>query len=125
MHNPELTKTFAAAGPIGAYRCVTLQNEGVIAQVSEATQPVLGVMDRLPAASAGDRVDVVLLGIAEVEAAVAITAPALVVSDAEGKAALPAAAVTEPEGAAAPAAQVVGLALTSAQPGEVVSILLR
>lgn len=84
MHNPILVKSFLASGAIAAMRAVKISAAGTVAQASAASDAVIGVSDRLAAAS-GEPVDVVLSGIAEVQAGAAITVGALVTVDSNGK----------------------------------------
>ena len=112
MHNPTLIKTFVADGAISKDRFVTLAVGGGVSQASSSSAYILGTTDRLGAADQ-DKVDVILQGIAEVEAGESITAPAAITVNASGQAVV-----------ATSGAQVAGLAITSAAAGEVVSVLL-
>ena len=112
MHNPGLIKTFIADGEILMDRFVAIGSEGKVSQADSESQFVFGVTDRL-GCDDGDHIDVVLSGIVEVKAGGSITAPALVTNNANGEAV-----------AATAGDQVIGLAITSASSGEVVSVLL-
>lgn len=112
MHNPMLIKTFNADGDIGDDKFIVLQNDGSVSQANSASQYILGATDRLGARH-GDKIDIILQGIAEVQAGETITAPAVVTANDHGQ------AVVAPNGN--PSA---GLAITSAAAGEVVSVLL-
>lgn len=112
MHNPTLIKTFVADGAISKDRFVTLAVGGGVSQASSSSAYVLGTTDRLGAVDQ-DKIDVILQGIAEVEAGESITAPAAITVNASGQAVV-----------ATSGAQVAGLAITSAAAGEVVSVLL-
>ena len=112
MHNPMLIKTFNADGDIGDDKFIVLKNDGSVSQANSASQYILGATDRLGARH-GDKIDVILQGIAEVQAGETITAPAVVTANDHGQ------AVVAPNGN--PSA---GLAITSAAAGEVVSVLL-
>lgn len=136
MHNPVLIKSFKASSDIGAYHFVVAKADGTVAQANDGSKPILGVIDR-NAASAGQTVDVVLLGVVEVEAAGAISAGTEVTVNEHGQAiAFSATAASGSEtqsqdesgtaqGASATSVA-VGLAVsTTTSAGEYVSVLLR
>lgn len=136
MHNPVLIKSFKASSDIGAYHFIVAKADGTVAQANDGSKPILGAIDR-NAASAGQTVDVVLLGIAEVEAAGAISAGTEVTVNEHGQAvAIAATAASGSEtqsqdesgtaqGASATSVA-VGLAVsTTTSAGEYVSVLLR
>lgn len=112
MHNPTLIKTLIADGDISGDRLIVLKGDGYVSQADDTAQHILGATDRL-GARPGDRIDVILQGIAEVQAGETITAPAVVTANAQGQ------AVVAASGNAS-----AGLAITSASAGEVVSVLL-
>ncbi|HVY35229.1 MAG TPA: hypothetical protein VG960_12510 [Caulobacteraceae bacterium] len=94
--NPGLTKTFTAGGAISKRRLLKLSADGTVIQATGATDAIIGVSDMsADVANIGDRVDVRLGGIAEIDVGGAITRGALITSDANGKAvaAAPAAGV--------------------------------
>ena len=146
MHNPVLIKSFEASSDIGAYHFVIAKADGTVAQASDGSKPILGAIDR-NAASAGRTVDVVLLGVVEVEAAEAISAGAEVTVNEHGQAVAVSAASAATQSAddnqsqadgsqsddsgssstpAAAASVAVGLAVsTTSSAGEYVSVLLR
>ena len=147
MHNPVLIKSFEASSDIGAYHFVIAKADGTVAQASDGSKPILGVIDR-NAASAGQTVDVVLLGVVEVEAAEAISTGAEVTVNEHGQAVAVSAASAATQSAegdnqsqadgsqsddsgssstpAAAASVAVGLAVsTTTSAGEYVSVLLR
>ena len=146
MHNPVLIKSFEASSDIGAYHFVIAKADGTVAQASDGSKPILGAIDR-NAASAGQTVDVVLLGVVEVEAAEAISAGAEVTVNEHGQAVAVSAASAATQSAddnqsqadgsqsddsgssstpAAAASVAVGLAVsTTSSAGEYVSVLLR
>lgn len=146
MHNPVLIKSFEASSDIGAYHFVVAKADGTVAQASDGSKPILGAIDR-NAASAGQTVDVVLLGVVEVEAAEAISAGAEVTVNEHGQAVAVSAASAATQSAddnqsqadgsqsddssssstpAAAASVAVGLAVsTTTSAGEYVSVLLR
>lgn len=136
MHNPVLIKSFGASSDIGAYHFVVAKADGTVAQANDGSKPILGAIDR-NAASAGQTVDVVLLGVVEVEAAGAISAGTEVTVNEHGQAvAVSATAASGSEtqsqdesgtaqGASATSVA-VGLAVsTTTSAGEYVSVLLR
>lgn len=147
MHNPVLIKSFTASSDIGAYHFVVAKADGTVAQASDGSKPILGAIDR-NAASAGQTVDVVLLGVVEIEAAEAISAGAEVTVNEHGQAVAVSAASAATQSAegdnqsqadgsqsddsgssstpAAAASVAVGLAVsTTSSAGEYVSVLLR
>ena len=147
MHNPVLIKSFKASSDIGAYHFVVAKADGTVAQASDGSKPILGAIDR-NAASSGQTVDVVLLGVVEVEAAEAISAGAEVTVNEHGQAVAVSAASAATQSAegdnqsqadgsqsddsgssstpAAAASVAVGLAVsTTSSAGEYVSVLLR
>lgn len=85
MSNPNLIKTFTAGGAIAPYRIVRCSAADTVVQAAAATEALLGAtMDVAPAS--GERTDVVLSGIAVIEAGGAIALTAWVTSDAQGRA---------------------------------------
>ncbi|MER2545936.1 MAG: capsid cement protein [Candidatus Accumulibacter phosphatis] len=117
MSNPSLIKNFSAGAAISAYRQVKFSAAETVIQGAAATDATIGVANEVGAAS-GERQDVVLDGIAYVEAGAAVTIGTLITSDATGR------AVT-----AAPAAgtnnRIVGIALDAATAaGDVIRVLL-
>ncbi len=117
MSNPELIKNFTAGGAIAAYRFVRLSAADTVVQAAAATEAIIGAtMDVAPAS--GERTDVVVNGIALVEAGAAIALTALVTADASGRAV-----------AAAPATgvnnRIAGIPLeTAAAAGDIIRVLL-
>lgn len=137
MHNPVLIKSFEAGSDIGGHHFVVVQADGTVAQASDGSKPILGVIDRT-GASSGQTVDVVLLGVAEVEAAGAISAGTEVTVNDKGQAVAVSAASdsetqSQDEGgtgqgtsATTTTSVAVGLAVsTTTSAGEYVSVLLR
>lgn len=118
MRNQLFTKTFEADGAIAPYRLVKFgAADGTVAAAAAAADKVIGTTDLLGADAAGDRVDVVLAGIAEIEYGGTITRGDWLVSDATGKAI-----------ASAPSAganhQVIGRAMVSGISGDIGSAFL-
>lgn len=84
MSNPGLIKNFTAGAAIAAYRIVRLSAADTVVQAAAVSEAMMGVcMDVAPAS--GERVDIVMDGIALVEAGAAIALTALVTSDATGR----------------------------------------
>ncbi len=115
--NPTLTKNFTAETAVTKYRIVKLgSSDGQVAHATAATDAMIGVVAELDAA-AGERVDVHLAGLAEVEFGGTVTRGALVTADAQGRAV-----------AAAPLAgvnnRVLGVAMVSAVSGDIASVLI-
>jgi len=93
MRNHGLIKNYTAEAAIGAYRIVKFgAADGGVLVAAAAGDKVIGINDRLAAAVAGDRIDVIRSGIAEVEYGAAVAAGDLLMSDASGRAIVAAAA---------------------------------
>lgn len=87
MRNQGLIKNYTAEAAIAAYRIVKFgAADGGILQAAAATDKLVGVTDRLAAAVAGDRIDIVRNGIAEVEYGGNVAAGDLLTADASGRA---------------------------------------
>lgn len=116
MSNPELIKSYKAGGAISKHRIVKLSADDTVVQAAAATDALHGVLGEIAAAS-GDRVDVVLTGIAEVEYGGNVTRGALLTADADGKAvsADPAAGVNN---------RIIGQAMESGVAGDIGSVLI-
>lgn len=117
MSNPALLKSFSAGGAITAYRIVKFSAAETVVLAAASTDALIGVTNEVAAAS-GERQDVVLEGIAFVEAGAAVALGALVTADASGR------GIT-----AAPAAgsnaRLIGTALDAASAaGDVIRVLL-
>ncbi len=118
MSNPILVKNFTAGAVINAFRLVKLSAADTVVLAAAATDNLIGVnADIAPALN--ERCDVVLMGIAFVEAGAAIALGALVTSDSVGRGI-----------AAAPAAgsnvRVIGFALEAATAaGDVIRVALE
>ncbi len=85
MSNPQLIKNFTAGAAIAARRIVRISAAETVVQAAAATEALSGVTTDIPAAS-GERVDVVMVGIAEIEAGAAYALTALLTADAQGRA---------------------------------------
>ena len=117
MSNPTLIKNLTAGAAISPFRIVKFSAAETVIQAAAATDSLIGVANEVGAAS-GERQDVILEGIAFIEASAAIALGALVTSDASGR------AVT-----AAPAAgtnnRIIGIAMEAATAtGDIVRVLL-
>ena len=86
MGNPTLIKNYTAEGDIAAYRIVKFgAADGGVAQAAASTDLVIGVNAELPVV-AGERVDVVRAGLADVEFGGTVARGQPVAADADGKA---------------------------------------
>ena len=119
MSNPILYKAFVAGGAINPYRIVRLATADTVEQASSntAASGLIGVNTELSIVS-GERVEVIMVGIAWVEAGAAISANQPVTSDASGRgvAATPVAGANN---------RIIGFALDSAvAAGDQIRVLL-
>ena len=117
MSNPQLFKSFTAGGAINAYRIVKFSGAETVISAAAATDSLIGINADLTVAS-GERADVLLEGIAFVEAGAVVALGAQVTSDSVGRcvAAAPTAGVNN---------RVIGIALESASAaGDVIRVLL-
>ena len=117
MGNPTLIKNYTAEGAIAAYRIVKFgAADGGVVQAAASTDLIIGVNEALPVA-AGERVDVIRSGIADVEFGGTVARGQPVAADANGKAvvAAPAANVN---------AHIIGFAEVSAVAGDIAPVLL-
>ncbi len=117
MLTPVLTKNFAAGGAIPAYSLVKFgADDRTVVVAAAATDAIIGVATSLPAAS-GERVDVIVCGLAEVVLAGNVTRGGLVTSNGSGAGV-----------AAAPSTgannRVVGTAFASGVSGDIVPVLV-
>lgn len=91
MSKPTLVKSFIAGGVIADKRFVKFgANDGEVLQAAAATDLIIGVSLQPGGVVQGDRVDVVMGGIAEVDCAGVIARGGEMTSDANGKALAPA-----------------------------------
>lgn len=114
---PILTKAMKAEAAIAGYRIVKPgAADGAAVQATTTTEPLMGVADRLGAAS-GATVDVHMAGIAEVEFGGNVTRGDFLTADASGRAV-----------AAAPGAgvnvNVIGRAMVSGASGDIGSVMI-
>lgn len=117
MSNPLLLKNFTAGAAINAYRICKFSAAETVVLAAAATDSLVGVNNDV-APAAGERCDLVMTGIAFVEAGAAIPLTALITSDSVGRAV-----------AAAPATgvnnRVIGYPLeTAAAAGDIIRVML-
>jgi len=115
--NPGLTKTYVAEGAIPARALVKAgSTAGSVAVATASTDAIIGVAERLDAA-AGERVDVIHSGIAEVVMGGAAGYGDFLTAGASGAgvAASPAAGIN---------ARVAGMALSSGVSGDIIDMLI-
>jgi hypothetical protein len=117
VSNPVLYKAFVASGAINPYRIVRLTSADLVEQAAAVGNTLIGVNSDLAIVS-GERVEVMLMGIAWVEAGAAIAVGLPVTTDSVGRAV-----------AAAPAAgvnnRIIGFALEAAvAAGDQIRVLL-
>lgn len=117
MTNPMLTKNYRAEAAVAKRRIVKLgAADGAVVVGAAATDLIFGVSAEIDAAIT-ERVDVHVVGVAEVEFGGTVTRGAAVTTDATGRAV-----------AAAPGAgvnnRIIGFALVSAVVGDVAPVLL-
>lgn len=113
MANETLIKNFTAGAAINPFRLVKFDtSDHVVIQAAAAADLAVGVCGALGPAS-GERVDVVLAGIAEVDFGGTVTRGAMVTADASGKAV-----------AAASTNRTIGIALVSAVSGDRAPVLI-
>lgn len=117
MSNPVFYKAFVASGAINPYRIVRLTSADLVEQAAAVGNTLIGVNSDLAIVS-GERVEVMLVGIAWVEAGAAIAVGLPVTTDSVGRAV-----------AAAPAAgvnnRIIGFALEAAvAAGDQIRVLL-
>lgn len=141
MSNPTLVKNFVASGAIAAHRCVKISASNMVAQASAASDALIGICENLAAAD-GERVDVVLSGIAQAQAGGSITIGDYLTCDSNGK------VVTATRGAAFDAGEfptlidgaltggelpsiasgggnhLIGIALAGASSGDIIPIII-
>jgi len=114
MNNPGLVKSFNAAAAILATRIVKFgASDTDAAQAASATDALIGVSVALVPALAGERIDIVMTGVTEVEYGGAVSRGDLLTSDASGRAIV--AAINQ---------NVIGMAMASGVSGDIGSVLL-
>lgn len=114
--NPGIVKAYTTSAAVSAYRVVKLTADKTVAQAAAATDLLFGVAGSLSADS-GERADIILTGIAEVEYGGNVTRGTKLTVDADGKAveAAPAAGVNN---------QIIGVAMESGVSGDIGSVLI-
>lgn len=113
MANELLSRNFVAGAAIGAFRIVKFDTtDGTVIQAAAASDLSVGVCNSVGPAS-GERVDVVVVGIADVEFGGTVTRGAMVTSDASGRGV-----------AAASTNRVIGIAQVSAVSGDIAPVLI-
>ena len=117
MPNPTFTKNFIAGAAIAKYRIIKFgaDDEHVI-QASAATDSIIGVSESLGAGT-GERIDVILSGIAEIEFSANVNRGALITSDADGKA-----VQCSPVGGANN--RLIGIAMAGAAAGDIAPVMI-
>lgn len=114
MNNPMLTKNFTADGDVTPYRVVKFStDDDLIADVADVTDLGVGVADYLGAGD-GERLDVILVGVAPVEYGGNVTRGQRLTWDATGKAVA----------AAGANVRCLGIAMESGVTGDIGSCLL-
>lgn len=117
MSNPLLYKAYVAGGAINPYRIVRITNADTVEQAAAVLNTLIGVNTDLPIV-AGERVEVMMQGIAYVEAGASIAVGAEVTSDSSGRGitAAPAAGANQ---------RIIGFALEAAvAAGDIIRVLL-
>lgn len=118
MRNELFTKTFNAEASIAPYRITAFGAADIGAvQATGNSDAVLGVANMLGADAAGDRTDIVMEGIAEVELGGTVTRGDWLTSDADGKAVVSAPAAGNNQ-------QVIGRAMVSGVAGDIGSVYI-
>jgi hypothetical protein len=110
---PDITVNYTSGAAVAANRIVKLASDTTVIQGAAAADALIGVNNELSATASGVSLDIVMGGIAEVEAGGSITRGALITSDTIGR------AVTASEDN-----RVIGVALKSASTGDIIPVLL-
>jgi hypothetical protein len=84
VSNPILQKNFTAGGAIAAYRIVRMSAADTVVQASAATDALVGIQNDVAPAS-GERTDIIMVGMAFIEAGAAFALGALLTADAQGR----------------------------------------
>jgi hypothetical protein len=84
VSNPILQKNFTAGGAIAAYRIVRMSAADTVVQASAATDALVGIQNEVAPAS-GERTDIIMVGMAFIEAGAAFALGALLTADAQGR----------------------------------------
>lgn len=111
--NQGLAKNYVASGAIAAYSVVKPGAAGTVALATAATDKIIGAVGELPVVD-GERVDVILDGIADLRAGGTIAAGDLLTAAAGGAVVV-----------AASGNRIVGMALNAAVSGDRLPVLLN
>jgi hypothetical protein len=118
MSNKTLTKNYIAGAAIPANTFVKWDSvDGQVIKATAATDFIIGATGELGADAAGDRVDIVISGIAEIKAGGTITRGAKVTADSNGDAVATSAAAGSNQ-------RVAGIAFASAVDNDIFQVLL-
>lgn len=135
MHTPILIKNFIADAAITPYRIVAIgAADGSVKQAAAATDALIGVADSL-GSNSSNRVDVIQMGVANVEYGGNVTRGDLLTADANGKA-VKAPAHTHTENTAGTytqnaatgavtASEIIGRAMVSGVSGDIGSVQIN
>ena len=113
MANPILRKSYIAGAVILPNTAVKFSASGTVVPATAGADSVIGITVPQLTAQVGDRVDVVLIGIADAAAGAAVTRGDLVASDATSRMITVSGSV-----------RTVGIALESAVAGDIFPVLL-
>lgn len=114
MSNPILKKNFVAGGAIAANRFVMFGGDDDTVVVSTAaSSAIIGASEETFDAATGERIDVIVAGIADIKLGGTVARGAAVTSDGTGQAV-----------ASASGNRVAGIALASGVSGDIVPVLL-
>jgi len=117
MTSPVLTKNFTTGAATEPYRLVKLTGDDQVEHAAATTDTIIGATGEIGTDGAGERQDVHVVGIAEVELGGTVSRSDHVTSDATGKA-----VTASPSGGTN--AQVAGIALDGGVDGDIVDVLL-
>lgn len=118
MANPTFIKAMNAEAAVLAFRIVKIgAADGGVIQGAAAADALLGVSDEIGQATAGQRVDVILSGIADVEYGGTVARNARLTTDATGRAVTAAPAAGANNG-------IIGIALVSGVVGDIGSVYI-
>lgn len=117
MNNPGLIKAFTASGAIAPYRIAKFGSaDTAVLQAAAATDAMIGVIGPFGPAS-GERVDVIMSGLAEIEYGGTVTRGDLLTSDSSGR------AVTAAPSAGANV-RIIGIAMNSGVISDIGSVFI-
>jgi hypothetical protein len=110
---PSLVLNYTSGAAVGANRIVKLASDTTVIQGATTSDGLIGVNNELAATASGQSLDIVMGGVAEVEAGGSITRGDLISSDTIGR------AVTATEDN-----RIIGVALKSASTSDIIPVLL-